>query len=401
MAKFGHEIPAELVQQIIGYLEDDEESLRLVSLVSSKFKDHCQRIIFSKVQFQHPWNAPIGPRYSPGKRLLSLLQKSPEIGTYFRDLTIDGGCTDDVEESWVAQDLDFSAALKLIPPTSIRRLRISNVWWDDLPGPAKESISTIARSTSLHTLVICECPVDLLSVCGPSLKHLETYSLTNFRPSGRKPAMVERDSSFGLETLTLLSSQYGPPRIEMDYLLNDANRTGISNLKRLRLMFSNMLHYPAVMPLLEKATSLTSLLVFQSSKPDCKPTLDLAVLPSLQMLSMRGHVMEDHHPITALLKLLRTASPSTPLTYIHTYTCCNSRPLYVDPWKPLDEFLADNHKGQLPKLSRLHIRLFSYKGDRKAIMDRLEGALPYSKQAGILEISIDTEVKQYSNYEPF
>ncbi|TFK18898.1 hypothetical protein FA15DRAFT_233718 [Coprinopsis marcescibilis] len=403
MPIFKLQLPTELIHRIINYLSMDEESLRTASLTSHRFRDICQQLLFSGLHLQRPWSS--DPESNlPGTKLLSLLQGSPRIAGYIREVSMDGGYTDDEEESWMALDMCLSPALGLIPTNNIKRLAVLHVRWEDLPSALQQAISAFFQSSSLVSLDISEVPLQLLDLCGPSLNQLHTYTLTDHKEACSPPATNSTPTSgFDLHTLTLRSSTAGPPRPEISYLLDDSSKARITSLRKLRLMFSDKTHYHAAQALISAAAStLQSILVAQSISRDDDTLMDLSGLLKLQRVSTRGLVTELDHPSIAMAKLIGPLSASIPLEHIHICACYRSTPTWnSEPWLSLDSLITDNHKHQFQTLKVVEIEIVSSHGVGEELVARVEDALTYIKGAGLLNIRLNTGSKGMHIGEPF
>ncbi|KAJ3495859.1 hypothetical protein NMY22_g19884 [Coprinellus aureogranulatus] len=168
-------LPLELILLLIPILgsERDEESLKNFSLTSSVFRIPCHKALFSHIRLVPSLSQKAG-RYTPGERLLDLLSSSPAIASYVRYVTIS-----DYDHPWLQTDMALGQALDNIDSSQIEGFVLQSDWlvnrWDSLPVSTRTAIIKICRSPFLKELSLWHVPLELVNVCGPSLKYLRIY----------------------------------------------------------------------------------------------------------------------------------------------------------------------------------------------------------------------------------
>ncbi|KAG2003633.1 hypothetical protein CC2G_004222 [Coprinopsis cinerea AmutBmut pab1-1] len=163
------QLPEDISLHILKQLDvdSDEPTIRNASLVSTAFREPCQKLLFSTLRLKPPKSFKSTYRYTPGARLLRLLKSSPVIMGYIQGITIidstPGSGAD--QPSWLSLDGRLAEALNQLSFTKIRRFELAmeyRLHWNHLNAPIQKTILAICRSPSLVSLSLTCAPIGLV-----------------------------------------------------------------------------------------------------------------------------------------------------------------------------------------------------------------------------------------------
>jgi hypothetical protein len=146
-------LPQELIDNIIDQLHDNRPTLKSCALVCKSWLPCSRFHIFCHVSLQPPQNNIFGfAKITNCQRLYRIIETSPQIVPYIRDLTI---CEGNVYKAWMGRETTLPLLLRML--RNLRRLelersasmRMAN---RDMPPNLRDSIMEVLRLPSLTEL---------------------------------------------------------------------------------------------------------------------------------------------------------------------------------------------------------------------------------------------------------
>ncbi|KAJ3550801.1 hypothetical protein NMY22_g208 [Coprinellus aureogranulatus] len=203
-------LPFELILLIIATIckETEEEYLKNFSLTSSAFRIPCQKILFSHIRLALGADDPLGWSLSPGERLLDLFSSSPAASSYVKKLTITDWC--EPWMNWLRYDSSLGEALDRINLSNLEEVVLELTReWHEIPDFNRRAIVRLCQSPVLLRLTLGNAPVELVQVCGPSLKYLKVHDC-DVGLVERDPdlAPVRQSSEVSLDHLKLFDAEH-------------------------------------------------------------------------------------------------------------------------------------------------------------------------------------------------
>ncbi|KAF6744827.1 hypothetical protein DFP72DRAFT_825057 [Ephemerocybe angulata] len=221
-------LPLDILTLIPSYLDGENviRTLKTLCSTSSLFLHPCRTLRFNRITLS-PLPLPYSRGTLPGKRLSDLLEASPNLSKYIKELAILDFLSgmDARNESWLVIDIVLPDALHKLyrnQITSFTLKRSRPEPWISLPAATRSALIDICRSTSLIELTIRMAPLSLLSECGPSLKRFyaldaETMKDRNYSPRSRSTAEYIKFDSLHL-------SHYRNLDQHLAYLVDPSNK---------------------------------------------------------------------------------------------------------------------------------------------------------------------------------
>jgi hypothetical protein len=145
-------IPQEIIDAIIGEFCHSKSDLRIFSLVCHQWLHPSRRHLFRDIYLlpprHHHTTTPSDVLVPYSKRLYRVLQKSPHLVEYIKELDVDDGGRQD----WVATDETLPFLLQML--ANLEKIRFHNLNWLDFPEPLRQSICSVLELPTLSTLEI-------------------------------------------------------------------------------------------------------------------------------------------------------------------------------------------------------------------------------------------------------
>ncbi|TFK20394.1 hypothetical protein FA15DRAFT_708151 [Coprinopsis marcescibilis] len=417
------ELALELVEHIASFLEGDVRSLRKASLVSSRFGEPFQKLLFSelRLEVESPEYGYLWRSY-PGKKLLTLLQ-SPRIGSYVKSITISDGPSYGWghDHTWIADDADLPKALRLLPLDRFTKLTINGVWFGLLPPATKNAIAALCSSPSLVSLFINDAPIDFINFCGPSVVN---FVCRNTDTS--LDLLEKRTTECGWRLQTMALYRHWELCEIIGFLMLEPNQVGLVGLKKLHVDISTREwdDYGAVQTLLRHCARTLEVFSFFTYKDDYGSEtwncIDLSGLPNLRQLSFCGtysfrSTNRGCHPLPKFVKQLAEAASSTLLEHVRIYMDgfdsvggvreedqdqdeldgegFDAKALHPEPWQRLDALLTGT---RFPNMKRVEVLLSDAQMDVYDCQERIEEFLSGLRRRGMLEVTPTSD-----GYNPF
>ncbi|KAG6844378.1 hypothetical protein H0H87_007370, partial [Tephrocybe sp. NHM501043] len=359
-------LPPELVGHIIDHLYDDPATLKCCALVCRVWLTLSRSHIFRHIVLTPPrYTKTFFPRW--GKPLTthglySVVQATPEVASYIRDVEIIEGIG---AGEWTGDEQLASLLLLLnnVQRFQLRRSMTSHIVWGDLPSNFKSSILHLLALPSfreLHLGTLSFAGSEELRQLLGSSKGLRTVCLDRLRilgSAGREPTLAEGDSSIsGLTPLdTLVLGARTSPLI-MNCLLHPRPLLNIASLRKLDLSMSG--NFAEFARLLRSAVRLESLEILLMSDIDLvayqalqsTESLDLSHNPYVTTLTVRIDIIQrQDDPLPWLDGLFLTVTTPNNLRNIHIVYSLYLPSPYMDrsvnttiftSWKDIDATLT-------------------------------------------------------------
>ncbi|KAH6904612.1 hypothetical protein BKA70DRAFT_1565601 [Coprinopsis sp. MPI-PUGE-AT-0042] len=350
-------LPSELVREIISWV-GDLDALQAASLVSSVFREACQRQLFYKINIY---------KYRPGKSDvdrhlagLEIFRRNRSLLGYIRALAVqwseDGSiCFDDeIIQSSMTELIQLIAA-----SATIRKF--SFIGWEGQTTPEfQHSVVALVRSVHLTSLSLKFAPLELVDLVeSPNLQHLDlrlghSYScsplesqlfLEAFPPPPTTPRMR-------LDSLKITSDT---PTIR--FLTEDSSTVDLSAVKDLKLNSSRDSPRGNVPLIIARcASSLRRLRIAACVNEQFAPG-SLSQLSHLEELVVDDQDYTSGNPYVSLPSLLGALPTPNSLSYIEIENFYEAKGYYPGIeafWSQLDSMLAN--RSRFPRLQIVKFR---------------------------------------------
>ena len=145
------QLPQELIDIVFESTDDDEWTLRSCSLVCSSWLHSSRRHLFRRIVLLPPscqYNSGSRPPLY-GQRLHNLLDRSPHIATYIRELQLYEGWSIR-RQAWIGSDQSIPPVLGMLK--GLKKIELRRLRWNDLPLAFRHSIRNILELPSLQFL---------------------------------------------------------------------------------------------------------------------------------------------------------------------------------------------------------------------------------------------------------
>ncbi|KAG2003638.1 hypothetical protein CC2G_004227 [Coprinopsis cinerea AmutBmut pab1-1] len=404
------EIPQELLSHILDHLADDIPTLRNVCLAANRFRHPCQKLIFSTLELRHPQGQKDPqlqrPPYTPGKTLLQAFNSNPALSDYVNEVVI----LDTPEDrhdwqhpSWLADDDDLPEVLNRLPRGKIRRLVIKRGYrasWNHLKAPIKEALMGLCSAPALMSLSLAWVPIGLMSLCAPTVKHLELQDV-DLQTDIDAPisGTSARTQSLQLETLRL-DHAFDLPSIADILLAESTNQVTLKSLEKLHLSASSLNDHDHIPRLLEACSSSLEVLSlcpwYEIHRSGRQPmnVLDLSELHSLKHLSFEEYYSVQGSscyvdPIPWICRVLETLPTPNALSSFYIsieFDMLEPEGIQIGHWMELDHVLT--RKDRFPNLRRVK---FDYEGTFHGVLEeavpRIEDLMPELMDSGMYSTS--------------
>ncbi|TFK25329.1 hypothetical protein FA15DRAFT_703741 [Coprinopsis marcescibilis] len=148
--------------------------LRSLCLVSSTFRELCQRKLFSHLDVNRKPTVE-GTNNTctllPGTKLLSLLDQNKRIATYVRSLKISN---DSDSVPWLSIDEHLPVALyRIVEYQRIQKLSLCKISAECAGLSIRHTVASLCGCPSLRFLKFRSCPLSLIENFAESLTHLD------------------------------------------------------------------------------------------------------------------------------------------------------------------------------------------------------------------------------------
>jgi hypothetical protein len=189
-------LPQELIDSVIDHCHDDHSTLKTCALVCKTWLPSSRSHIFHAITLQPPEKPARSffvRRITDSQRLFRILQTSPKIALYIRELSI---CEGMVGREWIAQERTLPVILSMLK--NVQRLQLERsasmqISWIELPEDLHDAFAGILASPTLLELslvgLVFNRPVDL---------HLMLQSCQNLRVLQAKHLLIRDGSSLAV-----------------------------------------------------------------------------------------------------------------------------------------------------------------------------------------------------------
>lgn len=366
-------LPQELVDSVIDHCHDDPMTLRSCALVCNAWLPSSRSHIFHSITLQPP-DKPTKKSFFVRKltdtqRLLRMLQFSPEIALYVRNLSI---CEGMVGREWIAQERTlpvFLSMLKNVQRFQLERSASMQISWIDLPKDLKDALTGILATPTLLELslvgLVFDRPADLhsmLQAC-QNLRLLEANHLLLRDASSLAVGSPESRQRAPLDVLDV-----GPRTSTalIDCLLHPESSIDVTTIRKLSIAISG--NFANVAKLLRSTSSIEALEIVLMNDVNLKeywslPPSDrfnLSDNPHLHTLDLKIDVIQrQDDPLPWLNDLFLTVKLPNNLQYINIvyavylpgpYMERSINTMIFDEWRSVDVTLSSLEFGNLKKV---------------------------------------------------
>ncbi|KAF9461180.1 hypothetical protein BDZ94DRAFT_855128 [Collybia nuda] len=164
-------LPQELIDNVIDHFHDDRPSLKACALVCRAWLSSCRAHIFHSISLQPPTvnlRSQIFGTTTDSWRLHKILQTSPEIAQYIRNLLI---CEGIVGKEWINGDRTLPlllGKLRNITKFQLERSSSMRIIWKTIPPGLRGAMISVLGSPSLLELklvgLVFDRPAELLQI---------------------------------------------------------------------------------------------------------------------------------------------------------------------------------------------------------------------------------------------
>ncbi|RDB27750.1 hypothetical protein Hypma_003197 [Hypsizygus marmoreus] len=312
--------PQELIDNVIDHFHDDTPTLRLCSVVCRAWLPSCRAHLFHRVSLQPP---KVQPRayFDHGKtsdvqRLYRIIQSSPDIADYIRDLVV---CEGMLGREWIIEEKTLPLLLRKLHNVQQFQLHrpSAHIMWRGLPWSLKDAIESVLASPSLLQLKLARIafdrPADLLSIlqCCRTLRDLHIEHLLLLEdPLDAHPVSQSIRQHSPLDVLTV-----GPRTSTgvISCLLHPESTIDVTSIRKLSLSISG--HFADFSRVLRSASSVESLELILMSDIDLQAYqalssseyFDMSYNPHLRTLDIKIDVIQrQDDPLSFLNTLFST-----------------------------------------------------------------------------------------------
>lgn len=258
-------LPQELIDSVIDHCHDSRPTLKTCAVICKAWLSPSRSHLFHTITL-HPPPKPkrkaVVKRITDAQRLFRMLQFSPQIVPYIRDLSI---CEGMAGREWIAQEKTLPVLLstfKNIQSFKFEREASMQISWMDLPTDVQDALAGILASPTLLELslvgLVFDSPVDLhwmLKAC-KTLRVLQVNHLLLRDGSSELllPGIRERQQRAPLDIL-----EVGPRTSTalIDSLLHPESTINVSSVRKLSMAVSG--HFADFAKLLRSMSSIESL----------------------------------------------------------------------------------------------------------------------------------------------
>ncbi|KAF8075343.1 hypothetical protein FPV67DRAFT_629796 [Lyophyllum atratum] len=324
-------LPQELVDQIIDHLHDQDLTLKACALVCRTWLTPCRSHIFRNVVLQPRLvvrgflNWFKGPSHIAS--LYSILDSTPEVASFIRNLVIREGM---VDRDWMAREKTLIPILRLLHNVErfeLERAAAIQIAWRGLPHNLKGAISELLASPSLRELKLgmlaLDDPKDLLRIL-EGCRSLRLLHIDHLRLGG--PMQDESDSpdrppQAHLDALTI-GARTSPHIVSC--LLHPQSTLDMTTLRKLSMSvsgnfgeFARLLRSTVSLEVLEIVLMSDIDLVAYQNSPSSE-RFDMSHNPNLRRLEVKIDVIQrQDDPLLWLNGLFSTFTTPNALQHIY------------------------------------------------------------------------------------
>lgn len=164
-------LPQEIVDKVIDCFHDDFSNLKECALVCQEWLSSCRFHIFHTITLRPPTFTTrnyIFEVVTDCQRLYKIIESSPEIAYYIRNLTI---CEGMLKGEWITKDRTLPLLLRKLRSLQgfrIERSASMKIFWKSLPEELREAMGIVLTSPALLELqlvgLVFDCPAKLLRI---------------------------------------------------------------------------------------------------------------------------------------------------------------------------------------------------------------------------------------------